>query len=61
MKEQFDKLPEGKKALLRRLYISLFGGRATFYWKISGEVRLMPAEQLFFNNHLNQQNESTAS
>lgn len=61
MKELFDKLPDGKKALLLRKYISMFGGRSTFYNKIAGTVKVRPAEQMFFNNHLNQQNESTAS
>jgi hypothetical protein len=61
-KELFEQLPEAKKHTLRRKYTSLFGGVRTFYRKVAGEVRLLPAEVIFFSNHLNQkQNESTAS
>lgn len=50
--QKYNSLSPGKKRRLRDQYMSLFFSRRTFYYKILGQLPLLKAEKIFFDQNL---------
>lgn len=48
----WENLTDGKKRLLIRAFVDLYGSSRTLYRKINGEVRIRKSEEVFLLNHL---------
>lgn len=56
IQQLYQGLSFGQKRRLMLQYIALYGTRSTFYRKVKGRVRLLNAEQAFFQTQLQIQN-----